>query len=115
MIEGIYKGQIYYADLGLKQKKRVLIVSSDEMNNHPLWDKVIVVYVTSKQGLKGAWVELSCQKGESTANCTEILTIPKKSLKQRVGNPLPQHELKEVYKGVAIAMGAEGIFRELYS
>ncbi len=114
MIESIYKGQVYHADLGLKQNKRVLVVSSDEMNNHPLWDKVIVVYVTGKGEPKGPWIELHSQKGNSIANCTEILTIPKARLKNKVGSPVQDDELKDVYGGVAIALGAESTFRDLY-
>ncbi len=115
MSDGVYKGQIYYAELGLKQKKRVLVVSSDEMNNHPLWDKVIVVYVTSKGEPKGPWVSLGSQKGKSLANCTEVLTLPKKRLRSKVGSPLPNEELDEVYRGIAVALGAESTYREIYA
>lgn len=114
MIETIVRGQVYYSDLGLKQKKRVLVVSSDEMNSHPLWDKVIVVYVTSKGSPGGPWIALSSQKGNSLANCTEILTVPKSRLKSRIGPPLSGEELREVYRGMTIALGAETTYREIY-
>ena len=111
---GPESGQIYYADLGLTERKRILIVSNDELNLNPAWQNVICVYLTSKRMPQGPWVALRSQTGHTVANCTEILTIRKMWLKDRLTPDATAQEMTEVYRGIALALGAEPIFRRIY-
>lgn len=108
-------GQIYFADLGLAERKRVLVVSSDELNLNPQWRNVICVYVTSKRAHDALWIALPSQKSRTVANCTEILTIRKAWLGDRITPGVTHGELVQVYRGIALALGAEPIYRKLYA
>lgn len=107
-------GQIYYVDLGLGERKRGLIVTGDQLNLNPAWRKVTCVYLTSQHVAKGPWVALPSQGKRTVANCTEIFTLPKQVLGDRIEPDVSDGELTAVYEGIALALGAEDIFRELY-
>ena len=107
-------GQLYHVDLGMDERKRLLIVSNDELNLNPAWQKVICVYVTSKHAAGGPWVSLSSQGTKTVANCTELFTLPKRRLKHRIEPDVRDSELAEVYRGIALALGAEPIYRRIY-
>lgn len=108
-------GRIFFADLGFKERKRVLVVSNDEFNLNATWRKVICVYVTSKHAARGPWIELPSQARYSAANCTEIFTFNKGRLRDRIEPDVTAKELAEVYRGIALALGAEPIYRKLYA
>ncbi len=107
-------GCIYYTGVGFKERKRLLVVSNDDLNRDPQWRKAICVYVTSKHVPGGPWVSLPSHGKNSVANCTELFTLDKRRLDKQVGGSVKASEMREVYRGIALALGAEETYRDLY-
>jgi mRNA interferase MazF len=110
----IRKGSIYWVDFSHGKgsepmgRRPGLVVQSDLLNNSKL-NTVIVVAITSTLRFGELPGNVILQKGEanlpkkSVANLTQIKTVDKHSLKEKIGS-LTKKRLADVYEGMKLIM-----------
>jgi mRNA interferase MazF len=111
----IARGELWWADLGLPRgsapalRRPVLIVSADQYNRSKLRTLTIVVLTSTKQlaalpGNVTVPAEVSGLREDSVANVTQIATIDRNALEDRIGS-LPDWLLAQVSAGLQRALG----------
>ena len=110
----IRKGSIYWVDFSPGKgsepmgRRPGLVVQNDLLNDSKL-NTVIVVAITSTLKFGELPGNLILQKGEanlpkrSVANLTQIKTVDKHSLKEKIGS-LTQKRMADVYEGMKLIM-----------
>jgi mRNA interferase MazF len=111
----IARGEIWWADLGLPRgsapglRRPVLVVSDDRYNRSRL-NTVTVVVLTSTARLASLpgnvaiSAEVSGLDRDSVANVTQVATIDREMLEERMG-ALPRWVLSQVEDGLRRALG----------
>jgi mRNA interferase MazF len=109
------RGEIWWAALGRPEdsepgyRRPVLILQVDDFNESPI-QTVVVATITSNTRLALAPGNVPCRKREigltkpSVVNVSQIATIDKKRLLERVGH-LPSRLLEEVEDGLRLVLG----------
>lgn len=111
----IARGELWWADLSLPRgsapalRRPVLIVSADQYNRSDLSTVTVVVLTTTTQlaalpGNVAVPAELGGLEHDSVANVTQVATIDRGTLEERLGE-LPDWLLAQVDAGVARALG----------
>jgi len=110
----IRRGEIWWASLGEPRgsepgyRRPVVVVQSDAFNRSRI-STVLVVAITSNMRLVEAPgnVRLTCRQSklphESVVNVSQVLTLDKRFLVERVGS-LPTKTLTEVEQGLRLAL-----------
>ena len=111
------RGELWWADLGLPRgsapalRRPVLIVSADQYNRSELRTVTVVVLTSSSRlaGLPGNVAlapDVSGLDAESVVNVTQVATIDRSALEQRLG-ALPDWLMAQVEAGLerALALG----------
>lgn len=108
-------GQIWWADLPdpiaseSGYKRPVIVIQAEEFNKS-LINTVVVVAITANVRLAGAPgnVKLpkskSCLNKASVANVSQILTIDKQFLVEKIGQ-LDNHTMQELDEGITLVLG----------
>jgi mRNA interferase MazF len=111
----VRRGEIWWAALGRPEgsepgyRRPVLILQTDEFNESPI-QTVVAVTITSTLRLAQAPGNVSCRPRDSglakpsVINVSQVATIDKKRLQERVG-VLPGRILTEVEAGVRLVLG----------
>jgi len=100
---------------GLESKRRpFLVVSHDLFNRNDLYQKVLVVHLTTTRRAGGPYDwEVDLPRGaaglrvSSVVKCNEVYTIPKSRLEDLIGT-IPSGDLRKVDAALAIALGLSG-------
>jgi mRNA interferase MazF len=111
----IGRGELWRGDLGLPAgsapalRRPVLVVSADQYNRSSLRTVTVVVLTTTKQlaALPGNAVvpaEISGLPHDSVVNVTQVATIDRNVLEERIG-ALPDWLLAQVDAGLVRALG----------
>lgn len=111
----IGRGELWWADLGLPRgsapalRRPVLIVSADQYNRSNLRTVTVVVLTTTTQlaalpGNVAVSADLSGLPQDSVVNVTQVATIDRGALEERVG-ALPDWLLAQVDVGLERALG----------
>ena len=109
------RGQIWWADLPDQiasepgYKRPVIVIQTDEFNRSRI-NTVIVVAITSNIRLATAPGNVKLPKSksglnkESVANVSQILTIDKQFLVEKIGQ-LDNHTMREIDDGITLILG----------
>ena len=109
------RGQIWWADLPDPiasepgYKRPVIVVQADEFNKSHI-NTIVVVAITSNIHLAAAPGNVKLPKSksglnkESVANVSQILTIDKQFLVEKIGQ-LDNRIMRELYEGIALVLG----------
>lgn len=111
----IARGEVWWADLGLPRgsapalRRPVLIVSADDYNRSNLRTVTVVVLTTTMQlaalpGNVSIAAEVSGLPAESVVNVTQVATIDRETLEERVG-ALPDWLVAQIDVGLGRALG----------
>ncbi len=111
----IARGELWWADLGLPRgsapalRRPVLIVSGDQYNRSELRTATVVVLTTSTQlaalpGNVSVPSELSGLPAASVVNVTQVATIDRSTLGERIG-ALPDWLVAQIDAGLGRALG----------
>jgi mRNA interferase MazF len=111
----VRRGEIWWAALGRPigsepdYRRPVVILQTDEFNESPI-HTVVVVTLTSNLRLARAPGNVECRTGDtglkkpSVVNVSQVATINKTSLIERVGT-LASRKLVEVEEGLRLVLG----------
>ncbi len=111
----IRRGEVWWADLGAPRgsapgyRRPVLVVQSDPFNRSRI-ATVVVAAITANAALSAAPGNVALSREESglpkgsVVNVSQVLTICKDLLSDRVGN-LPARALHRVEEGLRVVMG----------
>lgn len=111
----VNRGQIWWADLPDPiasepgYKRPVIVIQADEFNESRI-NTVVVVVITSNVRLAAAPGNVKLPKSksglskESVANVSQILTLDKRFLIERIGR-LDNHTMQELDEGLTLVLG----------
>lgn len=111
----IARGEIWWADLGLPRgsapalRRPVLVVSDDRYNRSRLKTATVVVLTSTARlaslpGNVAIPAEVSGLDRDSVANVTQVATVDREALEERVG-ALPPWVMSQVEDGLRRALG----------
>lgn len=111
----VNRGQIWWADLPDPiasepgYKRPVIVIQADEFNKSRI-NTVVVVVITSNVRLANAPGNIKLPKSksglnrESVANVSQILTLDKQFLVEKIGQ-LDNHIMRELDEGITLVLG----------
>ena len=111
----ITRGEVWWADLGLPRgsapalRRPVVILSSDQYNRSRLQTVTVAVVASTTQlaalpGNVPIPADLGVLPGDSVINVTQIATIDRQTLEERIG-ALPDWLLSQLDAGLQRALG----------
>ena len=111
----ITRGEVWWADLGLPRgsapalRRPVVILSSDQYNRSRLQTVTVAVVTSTAQfaalpGNVPIPADLGVLPGDSVINVTQIATIDRQTLEERIG-ALPDWLLSQLDAGLQRALG----------